>query len=93
LPKISSPKPIGDYHSIPEGAKFTGQEVANLLSFNLLIAMTYGMRVMSESVRADVGFMLSKFILKHISVSIPLKQLMIERNWILEAPPYINNVN
>ncbi|RBP96149.1 uncharacterized protein DUF3231 [Cytobacillus firmus] len=91
LPKPSAPKPIADYQSIPDGARFTEQEIANLLSFNLLIAMTQGMRIITESIRADVGFMVSKFLLKHISVSIPLKQLMLERNWILEAPPYINN--
>ncbi|MFD4932904.1 DUF3231 family protein [Peribacillus butanolivorans] len=93
LPNPSAPKPIGDYQGIPEGAKYTDQEVANSLSSNLLIAMTFGMRVITESIRADVGFMLSKFLMKHISVAIPLKQLMLERDWIQEAPPYINNVN
>ncbi len=91
LPKPNAPKPIGDYQTIPEGAKFTDQEIADLLSYNLLVAMTQGMRVMTESIRADIQFMLSKFLLKHLSVSIPLKQLMLERNWIQEAPPYINN--
>jgi hypothetical protein len=92
LPKPSAPKPIGDHRGIPEGAKHTDQEVANLLSFNLLIAMTQGMRVLTESIRADVGFMISKFLMKHISVAVPLKQLMLERNWMQEAPLYINNV-
>ncbi|MGG1679267.1 DUF3231 family protein [Neobacillus sp. NRS-1170] len=91
LPKPSAPKPIDDYHAIPEGAKSTDQEIANLLSYNLLVAMTHGMRILTESIRADIGFMLSKFLLKHLSVAIPLKQLMVERNWIQEAPPYINN--
>ncbi|MDQ0201222.1 DUF3231 family protein [Neobacillus ginsengisoli] len=91
LPKPSAPKPIGDYKGIPEGVKFTDEEIANLLSYNLLVAMMHGMRVMTESIRADVGFMLSKFLIKHLTISIPLKQLMLERNWIQEAPPYINN--
>lgn len=63
------------------------------MQFNILIAMTHGMRVLTESIRADVGFMISKFLMKHISVAIPLKQRMIERDWIQEAPPYIHNVN
>lgn len=92
IPKPSAQKIISDYKGIPEGARNSDQEIANLLSFNLLTALTYGMRVLTESIRADVGLMLSKFLLKHISVSIPLKQLMLERNWIQEAPPYINNV-
>jgi len=92
LPKASAVKPIGDFRYIPEGAKYTDQEIANLMSFNLLIAMTHGVRTFTESVRADVGFMFLKFLIKHMSVAVPLKQFIIERGWIQEAPPYINHV-
>jgi len=92
LPKQTAQKPMGDFRFIPKGAKYSDQEIANLMSFNLLIAMTYGMRVFTESVRADIGVMFMKFLIKHMSAAIPLKQLLIERDWIQEAPPYINNI-
>ncbi|WP_027409166.1 DUF3231 family protein [Anoxybacteroides tepidamans] len=90
LPKVYSPKPLGDYRSISEGARYTDREIANLMSYNLVVALTHGVRVLSESIRADIGLMFSKFLIQHLSVAIPLKELMIKRDWLQEPPPFMN---
>lgn len=87
LPNPTADKPFGDYRYIPEGAKLTDEEAANLMSFNLVIGLTYGMRGLSESIRADVGLIFSKAIIRKMAFSITLKDLMIKRGWI-KIPPY-----
>jgi hypothetical protein len=88
LPKPTPEKPQGDFKYIPDGAKMTDQEVANMMSFNLVIALTYGVRGLSESVRADVAYLYAKFLTKHLTLSVQLKQLMEKKGWIQQAPAF-----
>ncbi len=88
LPTPSPEKPMGDFKDIPDGAKLTDQEVANSLSFNLVSALTYGVRGLSESIRADVAYMFAKFLIKHLTLAVQLKQLMEKKGWIQYAPPF-----
>lgn len=41
LPEKNSGKPIGEFQNIPEGSKLTDEEVANLLSFNIVQGIIY----------------------------------------------------
>jgi hypothetical protein len=90
LPKLYTPKPLGDFRSISEAARYTDREIANLMSYNLVVALTHGVRVLSESIRADIGVMFSKFLIQHLSVALPLKELMVKRDWLQEPPPFMN---
>lgn len=87
-PNPTADKPIGDYRFIPEGAKLTDEEAANLMSFNLVIGSTYAMRGLVESIRADVGMIFSKSIWRKQTFAITLKDLMLKRGWIKIAPYY-----
>ncbi|MBP1155087.1 MULTISPECIES: DUF3231 family protein [unclassified Paenibacillus] len=87
LPKSSPEKPIGDYRTIPEGAKMSDEEIANLLAYNLVIGITSAVRGLTESVRADVGMMFAKNQMMKVTYSLTLKDLMVKRGWI-KVPPY-----
>lgn len=87
-PKIYPNLPVGDYRSLPAGAKLSDQELANLMSFNLLLALNYGMRGLTESIRADIGFLYAKCIMREISFAVTLKDLMQKRGWLQMHPAY-----
>jgi len=86
LPKGTPTKPTGEIHLIPEGAKLNDEEIANLMSFNLLLGITYASRGLTESIRADVGLIFFKIIVKKTIFGATLKKLMDKRGW-LHAPP------
>lgn len=86
LPKGTPPKPVGDFQLIPEGAKLNDEEIANLMSFNLLLGINYASRGLTESIRADVGLIFFKIIVRKTIFGATLKKLMDKRGW-LHAPP------
>lgn len=88
LPKGTPTKPAGDFPSIPEAAKLNDEEIANLMSFNLVIGITYSARALTESTRADVGLIFFKVIVKKAIFGASLKKLMDKRGWLRDAPPY-----
>lgn len=87
LPEKSRDKPVGDMSHTPEGSKLNDEEIANLLSFNLVLGINYACRGLTESVRPDVAAMFARFQVKKMAFSITLKDLMMRRGW-LKAPPY-----
>lgn len=87
LPNDTPEKPSGIFQDIPEGAKLNDEEIANLMSFNLLIGINYSSRGLTESIRTDVGLIFYKVIQKKAALGLPLKQLMGKRGW-LRLPPY-----
>lgn len=87
LPKTTSEKPLGDFQSIPEGAKLNDEELANLMSYNLASGVTYAARGLTESIRADVGLMFSKMIMKKAMAGLRVKQYLDRHEW-LRIPPY-----
>lgn len=87
LPQDTPEKPSGVFQDIPEGAKLTDEEIANLISFNLLLGVNYASRGLTESIRADVGLLFFKVIIKKTALGLTLKQLLDKNNW-LRVPPY-----
>jgi hypothetical protein len=87
LPQSTPEKSIGDFRNIPEGAKLSDEEVANLLQFNLVLGINYACRGLTEAVRPDVAAMFAKFQMMKVAYSITLKDLVVKRGW-LKQPPY-----
>ena len=88
LPEDTPVKPTGDFHNIPYGAKLNDEEIANLMSFNLLIGVTYATRGLTESIRADVGQTFFRIVLKKTAFGLTVKELMRKRNWLRFPPHY-----
>ena len=88
LPKRTPPRPFGDFPLIPDGAKLNDEEIANLMSFNLLIGITYASRGLTESIRADVGLIFFKIIVRKMLFGASVKQLMDKRGWLHSPPVY-----
>lgn len=86
LPEIYPEKPVGDFRSIPAGSKLSDQEVASLLSFNIILGITYACRGLTEAVRPDVAAMFAKFQMKKLLFAIPLKDLLTRKGW-MQVPP------
>ncbi|MDR7867114.1 MAG: DUF3231 family protein [Sporomusaceae bacterium] len=87
LPHGTPPKPVVAYQ-LPEGAKFNDQEIANLMSFNLLLGITFAARGLTESVRADVGLIFFKVIVRKAVFGASVKKLMAKRGWLNNAPAF-----
>jgi hypothetical protein len=88
LPQVTPEKPIGDYRTVPEPAKLSDEEVASLLSFNIVLGINYATRGLTEAVRPDVGMMFAKFFMKKAAFAIPLRQMMAEKGWLIVPPTY-----
>lgn len=89
LPEMSPNKPVGDFRSLPEGAKLSDQEVASLLSFNIVLGITYATRGLTEAVRPDVAALFGKFQLKKLMYALSLKELLQRKGWLKEPPAYM----
>ncbi|MDT8902405.1 DUF3231 family protein [Anaeroselena agilis] len=87
LPKGTPPKPAAAYQ-LPEGAKFNDQEIANLMSFNLLLGITFAARGLTESVRSDVGLIFFKVIVRKTLFGASVKKLMAQRGWLNYSPAF-----
>ena len=88
LPEDTQVKPLSDFHNIPYGAKLNDEEIANMMSFNLLIGVTYATRGMTEAIRADIGQLFFKVVLKKTAFGLTVKEMMRKRNWLRMAPHY-----
>jgi len=88
VPEDTPVKPSGDFHNIPYGAKLNDEEIANMMSFNLLLGVTYATRGLTESIRADVGLIFFKIIMKKTAFGLTVKQLMEKNNWLRSPPHY-----
>jgi hypothetical protein len=88
LPKGTPTKPTGDFQFIPEGAKLNDEEIANLMSFNLLLGINYASRGLTEAIRADVGLIFFKVITRKTIFGATLKKLMDKRGWLRFPPDY-----
>ncbi|HJV45835.1 MAG TPA: DUF3231 family protein [Bacillota bacterium] len=72
----------------PPGAKLTDEEVANFVVFNIVWAIKFCARGLTESVRPDVGALFTKAIVEKAAFSLTLKQLMADKGWLNVPPPY-----
>lgn len=88
LPDSTPAKPVGDFRSIPEGAKLSDEEVANLTSFNLVLGISYACRGMTEAVRPDVAAMFARFLMKKAAFAIPFRMLLQNKGWLRVPPAY-----
>lgn len=87
FPQSTPEKPIGDFKSIPEGAKLNDEEIANLMSYNLAMGVNYASKGLTESIRADVGLIFSKIMLRKTAAGLTVKQYLDKHEW-LRIPPY-----
>ncbi|HBV95698.1 MAG: hypothetical protein JL50_10425 [Peptococcaceae bacterium BICA1-7] len=89
LPQDTPEKPlVTGVKNIPEGAKFNDEEIANLISFNLLLGINYSARGLTESIHAGVGYTFFKVIVKKTILGVSLKSLMQKRDWLRIPPVY-----
>lgn len=88
LPPATPEKPIGDYRTVPDPAKLSDEEVVSLLSFNIVLGINSASRGLTEAVRPDVGMMFAKFLMKKATFAITLKQMMLEKGWLIVPPAY-----
>ncbi|MHC0039394.1 DUF3231 family protein [Pseudoneobacillus sp. C159] len=89
LPAISSPKPLSNPNSVPEGVKLTDEEIANLIAVKVAASITFCAQAMSKSIRTDVGLLFFEFQVNLMRYAAPLKNLMKERGWLRIPPKYI----
>lgn len=87
LPQPPSEKPQMKI-DVPPGGKMTDEEVANLVVFNLVWAMQFCARGLTEAIRPDVGQLYVSAIVQKAGFSLTLKQLLMEKGWLKFPPPY-----
>jgi hypothetical protein len=90
LPKTTPQKSVGDYRDIPEGAKLTDEEIANLISYNLVVGIMAACRGITEAVRPDVSMMFVKYQAMKVTFGVTFKDMMIRKGW-LTVPPYYHS--
>jgi hypothetical protein len=87
LPPPPSDKPLAKL-DVPAGARMTDREIANLIVFNLVWAIKFCARGLTESVRADVGTLFTKWIMLKATFALTLKTLIAEKGWIKVPPKF-----
>lgn len=89
MPSVSSPKPVSNPDSIPEGVRFTEKELANLVSVKIVTSITFCAQAASQSVRSDVGLLFFEIQIHLMEYMTKLKNLMKSRGWLNIPPSYI----
>lgn len=92
LPETTPEKNMGEYKTLPEDAVMGDEELANLIIYNLVVGITAATRGITESVRADVGYMFLKYFMMKVTFSITFKKLLEDKGWLNE-PPYYSQIN
>lgn len=87
FPQSTPEKPIRDFKSIPEGAKLNDEEIDNLMSYNLAMGVNYASKGLTESIRADVGLIFSKIMVRKTAAGLTVKQYLDKHEW-LRIPPF-----
>jgi hypothetical protein len=80
-------RPKSDPNSIPIGAKYTDEEIANLVSVKLAAEITLIGQALAMSVRSDASAMLLETLYEMLKYGSVLKNMMQKRGW-LKVPPY-----
>src|SRR5699024_3081806 len=80
-------KPVSDPNAIPLGAKFTDNELCNMININFIVAADMCAASASQSLRTDVAMMFLKFQTDKLSLGLKTKELMQGRGW-LKVPPF-----
>lgn len=70
------------------GVKMTDEEVANLVVFNLVWAIEFCSRGITEAIRQDVGTLFTKAVVQKAAFSLTLKQLLMDKGWLKYPPTY-----
>ncbi|MCI3920401.1 DUF3231 family protein [Paenibacillus sp. TRM 82003] len=87
LPPLSEQKPESEPNAIPLGAKFTDDEIANMISIKVAGAVVQCATGMAQSIRNDVGMLWGGLMTEYIPFGTKLKTKMRYRGWI-KVPPY-----
>lgn len=87
IPGPPPEKPVTEI-DVPSGARMSDEEIANLVVFNLVWAIKFCARGLTESVRADVGMLFSKWIVEKTAFSVTIKNLLTEKGWIKLPPAF-----
>lgn len=70
------------------GTKPTDAQIANLVVFNLNQGITYAAEYLTNTIRADVGYVFMKIMTKKVMFGATFKPLMIKNGWIKVPPEY-----
>ncbi|MGZ4107884.1 MAG: DUF3231 family protein [Tumebacillaceae bacterium] len=76
-----------DIYALPDHARPNDKEIANTMVFGLIEAIQFAGRAITESVRADVGYLFAKYLMMKTTFSMTVKPMMEEHGW-LKVPPY-----
>jgi hypothetical protein len=87
LPQASDVKPDSNPNNIPQGVKFTDDEIANLIVGKLAASIALCGQALSESLRTDVGFIILRTMSRLLQYNAPYRSMMRKRGWV-KVPPY-----
>lgn len=88
LSTTSPDKPRAEEKAVPDGAKFTDMEIANILVAKLEGLLTMANAGLAIALRDDVGAMLLRFHAQVVAQGFTLKKLMRTRGWLKVPPIY-----
>ncbi|KRE69983.1 DUF3231 family protein [Paenibacillus sp. Soil750] len=87
LPAAPESKPKSDANAVPLGAKFTDDELVNMLSVKIVSLIISAATASAQSVRNDVALLFTQFQAEKMVLGANIKFMMRERGWI-KIPPY-----
>lgn len=88
LPKESEMIPDLDHCETPFGTKPTDAQIANLVVFNLNQGINYAAEYLTNTLRADVGYVFMKILTKKVMFGATFKPLMLKNGWVKVPPEY-----
>ncbi|WP_248924328.1 DUF3231 family protein [Paenibacillus hamazuiensis] len=87
-PRVTPPKNQAVFANIPDDAKFSDEEAAQLVSENLVLAITFAARGITEAGRSDVAAMFAKFMSLKTAFAITFKDFLKRQGWLILPPAY-----
>ncbi|MEK3720655.1 DUF3231 family protein [Paenibacillus sp. FSL H8-0034] len=87
LPSVAQGKPDSKSDDIPQGVKFTDEELANLIIGKVAACIALCGQAVSQCLRTDVALILLSSMGNLLKYSAPYRSMMRKRGWI-KTPPY-----
>src|SRR5699024_2006902 len=88
LPPSPESKPNSDPNAIPQGVKFTNDELVKTHNINFVSAADMCAAAASTCLRTDIGLMFLKFQTDKLSLGFKAKELMQKKGWLKVTPQY-----
>ena len=89
LPPSPPERAVANRESIPVGARFNDQEIANTIASGIAATLVACSQIMGQSIREDIGMMFGQFHMQNAQYGLRMLRMLKEKGWLIQPPLHV----